>query len=394
MPALWLFTGGCGSINRESAGQVADGTTTQIVSTNPVPVEVEDDHITIPAKLNGREVHLLLDTGASHLMILPKVAAAAGVKRIDPVRVAGFGSGRSSASRAVAGSLAVGSAVAENVPTAIMPAPPPFTADGMLGLSFLRHFIFRLDYQRKLVTLASIDATNLLSGNTSIMPLGSVGPMMTVEAKLDGIPAKLIVDTGAGQALILRSWFVEKQKLREKCPKRLDVVTGVGLLGKMHGEIARLQTVKLGDYTFTNVCAEFEPASKKWEGDFAGFVGAPILHKFTLTFDIAGHRLGIETNTSFAARVPPPATVRSGAVCLPEGPNWIVQDVVPDSPAAEAGVRLGDRVLEINGEPPESLKLGEIKKIFRAAPGTRVRLRLQTGTNPPRKVVLILRDIL
>lgn len=45
---------------------------------------------------------------------------------------------------------------------------------------------------------------------------------------MDGIPAKLVVDTGASQALILRSWFVEKHKLRERYPKRLNTVTGLG----------------------------------------------------------------------------------------------------------------------------------------------------------------------
>src|SRR2546426_8456869 len=35
----------------------------------------------------------------------------------------------------------------------------------------------------------------------------------------------------------------------------------------------------------TNVFAEFETSATPWPGDFAGFVGAPILRRFNLTFD-------------------------------------------------------------------------------------------------------------
>ena len=140
--------------------------------------------------------------------------------------------------------------------------------------------------------------------------------------------------------------------------------------------------------------AEFETRANTWPDDFAGFVGAPILRRFNLTFDVAGQRLRIEPNASYTMDSPPPASVRSGAVFLPEGTNWIVQDLIAGSPAAEAGVRRGDHLLEINGVSVQSLKPGEIKHAFRAEPGTRVQLRLQAGGEIPREVTLILRDLL
>ena len=92
--------------------------------------------------------------------------------------------------------------------------------------------------------------------------------------------------------------------------------------------------------------------------------------------------------------ISPPACVRSGFVCLPEGTNWIVQDILADSPAAEAGVRRGDRLLEINGVPVPSLKPHEIRRAFRAESGTRVRLRIQSSGEPEREVSLTLRELL
>jgi hypothetical protein len=295
--------------------------------------------------------------------------------------------------RAVADSIVVGPASAAEVPVVITPIPPVSGADGFLGLSFLRHFMFRLDYQQKVLSFAT-PASSGLAGGGSSLPLLDRGPLLVVQAEVDGIPARLAIDTGAGQTLILQSWFVEEQRLRERYPKRLSVVTGWSALGQTRGDIARLRTLKLGDYAVTNVFVEFETETNPGPGGIAGFVGAGILHRFNLTFDPAGRRWLIEPNASYSIPSPPPASVRSGLVCSLEGTAWIVQDLIPGSPAAEAGVRLRDRLLEINGVPVEPLTLADVKRAFQAEPGTRVRLRLQTDGESPREVTLILRDLL
>jgi C-terminal processing protease CtpA/Prc len=71
----------------------------------------------------------------------------------------------------------------------------------------------------------------------------------------------------------------------------------------------------------------------------------------------------------------------------------MVLDVIADSSAAEAGVRLGDRLIEIDGRPVSSLKNWEISLALVAQPGTRVRLRLQAGEEAPRDVMLTMRDL-
>jgi predicted aspartyl protease len=391
MPALWLLVSGCYSIEKASPERIA--TSAQVSSTNAVPVEIEDDHVLVRGTLNGHEVRLVLDTGASHILVSPEAAAAAGIETMAKVRFGGFGNKRGFVRMGVADSVAVGPAMAEMVPLAIMPIQPPFADEGLLGLSFLGQFTFRLDYQQKLLFFASRAGGNLM-GAGSIIPLHGEAFFVAVQAEVDGIPAKLLVDTGASQALILRPWFVEKEKLRERYPKRLSMVTGLGLLGRTQGEIVRLQTIKLGDYSVTNVFAEFEKDSNAWPGDIAGFVGSPILCRFNLTFDLAGRRLWIEPNANYEVEPPPPASVRSGLVCLPVGTNWIVADLISGSPATEAGVRRRDRLLEINGVSVQSLKPREIKRAFQAEPGTSVRLRIQAKQETPREATLILRDLL
>lgn len=213
-------------------------------------------------------------------------------------------------------------------------------------------------------------------------------------AELDGIPARLIVDTGAGQTLILHPWFVEKKNLRQRYPRRVKMVTGGGMLGLMRGELVRVPTLKLGACSLANVCVEFGSKNNDQAGQVAGYIGAVILRRFHLLFDAEAQQMFFEPNTGFSDSLPTPACLRAGLVCFPEGANWIVRDVVPGSPAAEAGVRLGDRLLEIDGRPVQTLQFIEIKNAFRANPGTRVQLRLQTGEDLPREAVVVLRDLL
>jgi len=229
LPVLCLLVSGCRSIEKASPERTADATTARVSSTNAVPVEIEDDdHVVVRGALNGHELRLVLDTGASHVVVSPAVAAAAGIQKEAKVRFGGFGNERGFARRGVADSVAVGPATAERVPVAVAPMPPVVGADGLLGLSFLRQFTFRLDYDQKLVSFAS-PTSNDLAGSGSVLPLQHEAPPLVVQAEVDGIPAKLVVDTGASQELILRSWFVEKHKLRERYPKRLNTVTGLGL---------------------------------------------------------------------------------------------------------------------------------------------------------------------
>lgn len=207
MPVLWLLASGCGSIQKEPlAGR--DGTrTAQVFSTNPVPIEIEGGHVLVRCKLNGRDIRLVLDTGASDIALSPAAATAAGIHETVDARMGGFGSEGGIAKLGLAGSVEVGPAVAERVRAFIMPIPPVFEADGFLGLSFLRQFRFRLDYQKKLLSFEPTTGITFHGVGASVA-MEDDGRLV-IQAEVDGVPARLVVDTGANQELILRAWFVE-----------------------------------------------------------------------------------------------------------------------------------------------------------------------------------------
>lgn len=68
----------------------------------------------------------------------------------------------------------------------------------------------------------------------------------------------------------------------------------------------------------------------------------------------------------------------------------IVYDVRQGTPAAQAGLAKGDRILSIDGSAPRSLE--QVRHAVRAAPGTVLHLQVEGKSGAPRAATLTLRD--
>jgi len=124
-----------------------------------VNVEHEKGHIFLDVLLNGKvKVNLLLDTGATFVVLSSNIAEKLGVnlareKRDLLLQVA---DGRSvNAKLIVLKSLKVEGVEAKNVEAAVMPYSSD-AGDGVIGMSFLRRFNFKVDYSRNKLILEKI----------------------------------------------------------------------------------------------------------------------------------------------------------------------------------------------------------------------------------------------
>ena len=76
-----------------------------------------------------------------------------------------------------------------------------------------------------------------------------------------------------------------------------------------------------------------------------------------------------------------------------EGDHFEVIDVIAGGPAAEAGIKVGDQILEIDGQATAQLDLPSIRLRFKNDPPKK-HVRLVVKSNGERReVVLILRDL-
>lgn len=124
---------------------------------NVTPVVIIGNQVIVPLTVSFRgrsvETRLLLDTGANVTTVNERLATALGVEASD-VR-----SGRATVAdgRSVRGysftadSLNVGSRVRHNVRISILPGSGAEGYDGLLGMDFLKHFRYHVDFQRGVI---------------------------------------------------------------------------------------------------------------------------------------------------------------------------------------------------------------------------------------------------
>lgn len=130
---------------------------------DPSPSTAAPGHVTVPlqhiggslaitVRLNGeRQAQLILDTGATLTLLSRAIARDLGLYSESPsssamVNTAG---GQVTVDVMRIGAIEVGGAAVRNVPVAIfdLPDAPP-TIEGLLGLSFLSHFLVTLDLEQ------------------------------------------------------------------------------------------------------------------------------------------------------------------------------------------------------------------------------------------------------
>ncbi len=106
-------------------------------------------------------------------------------------------------------------------------------------------------------------------------------------------------------------------------------------------------------------------------------MGAGVLKRFNIIFDYGRQQLIFTKNANDAQ---PDSFDRAGMwLNLAEG-GFEVMDVYAGSPAAEAGIKVGDRIVAVDSQPAANLTLPALRLRLRTdAPGTRVRLTLRSG---------------
>ncbi len=83
-----------------------------------------------------------------------------------------------------------------------------------------------------------------------------------------------------------------------------------------------------------------------------------------------------------------------GIVIEPGSPPITIAFPQPDSPAEKAGLRVGDRIVEIDGHAVEEADPDQVRDRIRGEEGTEVRLSVLPGAGGPRREVSVRREVM
>jgi len=269
---------------------------------------------------------------------------------------------------------------------------------GLLGGGFFKNLIVHIDYKKSQLVLYD-PAHFKVPDDYMILPIRvkTNKPYILAEASLnDGsvVQVDLLIDTGAGVPLLLHNNSDPALHLPDHYIKGK---LGVGLGGYLEGYIGRIQKISLGDFSFPDVLTSFQNVDENWLNDKDrfrnGILGNELLSRLDIYLDYDKSQIMIRP---YSQKQKPFTMDKSGMILFAFGTEFnqfAVRDILEDSPAQEADIRVNDVVLRIQGTSTRYFNLDAINRILQKKTGKKVRVQILRDKEVINKQ-LILRDLI
>ncbi len=147
---------------RQLLSQIEDTVTFSQASQVSIPLTRQGEHFLIDARINDRvTVRLLIDTGASMTVLRDDILVAAGLFKPDRPSLQLFSTANGLVEGAVyrLDNLSIGDQNVANIEVAALGLASLHSADGLLGMNFLKHFKFFIDQNKPELRLSGLTET-------------------------------------------------------------------------------------------------------------------------------------------------------------------------------------------------------------------------------------------
>lgn len=347
----------------------------------------------------------LLDTGASHNILFKKNANdLLGIEYTDTIIIGGADI-----------EMEMKALVSRNIPIAIKGGKVILRdmivleddyldlakilgqrVDGILGGDFLKGLIVGINYKKQEITFYDSNKWSPKKKFTkhdidikNYKPYVNLGTQ--IEDKNDTL--KFLLDTGASLALLCHSNKIENFRM----PDNVIVGNlGKGIGGDLTGFIGITNYLDFGGYKMNRVISSFQEidssvlATRKIYRD--GLVGNVILSRFHMIIDYVNESLYLHPTMKLSKEF---EFDKSGLLIYAFGDNldqYYVKTVYPNTPASEAGILPGDRILKLGCWPLGFYSLDDLIDKFQGKEGKTIKLKvLRKGEE--KKVEFVLRDL-
>ena len=215
--------------------------------------------------------------------------------------------------------------------------------DGIIGYSFLRRFIVKLDYDKNEMKVYNPGYIKYPRNGYLMKPKFSPLPIDNHDLKDEvKINTNLIFDTGAGLNLMLSEECIKDNALLKK-NKHFYPMKTEGLGGQKLMNLTTVKELSIGKYKFKHV------PTMIFEDDFnitnyplmGGIIGNDILRRFNLIINYPDFAIHLQPNTHFLE--PFDYSYTGLSIHLIDKKVTVI-DVIDNSPAQKAGIKEGDQI--------------------------------------------------
>jgi hypothetical protein len=258
--------------------------------------------------------------------------------------------------------------------------------DGIVGLDLFMRYVVEIDYLDNKIRLYD-PKTYTYSGAGESIPLTLRDGHFFVAAKIEmpGRPpleGQFVVDTGGVMVTaVLTTPFSQSNSLPASNQKRILDKSVSGLGGETRLLVTRATSFTLGNLSIRApvVYVSQDTGGALASSDYEGLIGTEILRRFRVVFEYARGRLILEPNAHYAE---PLEYDMSGISLRAYGDDlrtFRVYQVLDNSPASRAGLRVSDVLNAIDGVPASRLTLEEVWQMLKQ-PGRVHKLSIKRGS--------------
>ena len=369
-------------------GAILDSSNPGLTNSFTLPSHLDEFYFYVQARVGDEgPFNLILDTGASHLIISPQVAErlrkTGALRDTGAVRVNTASGKKPEMHLAEVCGVSLGDFVVSNTQAVIVDLSihsklAGETIDGVAGMALFETGTLVLDYPHKEVRFEQGETR--VTAQTIVLPCDFAGEMTftpTLNIEVAGQKFQATVDSGNNSGFTVP--FRDRSYPFVSAPVTVSLLANASDITET--KAARLATnVYWGGVTFERPIVGLSHTD-------SGIIGRKVLEHFAVGWDQRRHRLLL--TPAMNGPVVSEPTRSLGFSLLPDENGLRVMAVVPGTDAARAEIRRGDYITAINGEPAKEWnqkRLGALRdhaktfevEIFSTDKPTRIELKVNT----------------
>jgi len=382
--------------------------------------------IVIPLKINGKKLSFILDSGVSKTILFNITQNdSIGLNSVEKVSLRGLGKGEPvEALLSKNNKFSLKNIVSYDKTIYIivrdyfdLSSKMGTTIHGIIGYNLLSNYVVKINYKNRYIDFydpENFELKRCRKCETFPLNFYRKKPFIDAKVQLDTIgdkltDVKLLIDSGGSDAI----WLFEHTKPEIVTPiNHFNDILGEGLSGSIYGNRSRISTFKLGSFIIEQPTVSFldsiSTKNARMYKERNGSIGSNILKRFIVWFNYANNTITFKKNGSFkkgfnynmsgldvvynGKQLVKEEDVRSYSDAYNQSvsstnsvkfitsfsykfkPSYRIRNIVANSPADKAGLKVDDIILRLNNKPSHEYQLGEIIQKFQEKDGKRIKI--------------------